>query len=129
MTDSADWAATPSPNGNEAESAHLLRVRPDREGLRVVELAGEYDISTADDLRAALDDAVPGPHGLLVIDLTHVTFIDAHCTGRLLSAASQQRIILVGATGIVARVLDLVDPEQHLPRRRTRPGQAATKID
>jgi anti-anti-sigma regulatory factor len=94
----------------------------------VLELAGEYDISS-DDLRAALDGQLPGPPGLLVIDLTRVTFMDAGCTGMLLSAASKRQIVLVGATGIVARVLDLLDPDQHLPRYRTRPGQAASNID
>ena len=128
MTDPADWAATPSPNGNEVGSEDLFRARPDRAHHRVLELAGEYDIAS-DDLRAALDDKLPGPPGLLVIDLTHVTFIDAHCTGMLLNAASKRQVVLVGATGIVARVLDLLDPAQQPPRHRARPGQAATKLN
>jgi anti-anti-sigma factor len=94
----------------------------------VLELAGEYDISTGDDLRAALDGELPAPHGLLVIDLTRVTFMDAHCTGMLISAASNRLVVVVGATGSVARVLEVLDPGQHLPRRRTRPRLGATRL-
>jgi anti-anti-sigma factor len=94
----------------------------------VLELAGEYDISTRDDLNAALDRAFADAHGLLAIDLTNVTFMDAHCTGMLISAAAHRRVVAVGATGMVARVMDVLDPGQHLPRRSTRPDHRATRL-
>jgi anti-anti-sigma factor len=101
----------------------------DLNGFRVLELAGEYDFSTAEELRAMLADSNPGPPRVLVLDMSHVTFIDASAAGRLLNASATTQIILVGATGIVARVLDIVDSDGHLPRRRTLPGLGAVWTD
>lgn len=129
MADPVDWLATSSPNAHEVGSADLSRSRHARERRRVLELAGEYDISNDDDLQATLADELASPDGLLVVDLTRVTFLDAHCTGILLSAASKREIVLVGVRAIVARVLDVLDPTHQLPRCPTGPGPAATKID
>jgi anti-sigma B factor antagonist len=52
----------------------------------VLRIAGEIDISTADQLRHALDDALAaGPE--VVVDMSEVTFIDACGLGVLLQAA------------------------------------------
>jgi anti-anti-sigma factor len=130
MTDPTDGAATPGRDGNDVGSRHQLGGCPDGGSVRVLHLAGEYDIATADELQAALDPDQLGAHGLLVVDLTQVTFIDACCTGLLLGAASKRPIRVVGASWIVERVLDLVDPDhQQLPRGHTLGGQTDMNPD
>lgn len=129
MADPADRAATSSPNGHDGGSADLSRPTHARGRYHVLKLAGEYDISNDDDLQATLADELASADGLLVVDLTRVTFLDADCTGILLSAASKREMVLVGVRAIVARVLDVLDPTHQLPRCPTGPGPAATKID
>lgn len=119
MTDPLHGTAAPRPNGHDVGFAQPEADRHSRERLRVLELSGEYDIASVDALQAKLADDSPAPDRVLVVDLSDVTFLDAGCTGRLLSAAAERQVVVVGATGIVARILDLMDPDQQLARRRT----------
>lgn len=129
MTDPLHWTPMPHPNGQQLGSVPAVAGRNGREHMRVLELSGEYDIATVDELQAQLSDGSPVSSAVLVIDLTDVTFLDARCTGRLLTVASERPVVVVGASGIVERVLDLVDPDQHLARRRTLSGPAAREVD
>ena len=129
MADPVAVATTASPIPFDDGTAPSFPAGHDLNGFRVLELAGEYDFSTTEELRAMLADCNPGPHRVLVLDMSHVTFIDASATGRLLNASATTQIILVGATGLVARVLDILDSDRHLPRRRTIPGLGAVWTD
>ena len=53
----------------------------------VVHLQGELDMSTVDHLRQVLDGAMTNDVDTLVLDLTHLTFIDSTGIGVLVSAS------------------------------------------
>ena len=62
----------------------------DRDGdVVVVRLAGELDLYNAPTVRTALLDAAAESPARLVVDLTHVRFIDSTALGVLVEARSQ----------------------------------------
>jgi anti-sigma B factor antagonist len=73
--------------------AHRLLVDscPVEDGVAVVRLRGEADLHTAPMLREALNDAIEGLPGTLIVDMTGVTFIDSMMLGVLLSATRRAR--------------------------------------
>jgi STAS domain len=101
MADPIDLATTASPIPEDDWTGPSFPAGHDLNGFRVLELAGEYDFSTDEELQSMLADCNPGPHRVLVLDMSHVTFIDASTAGRLLDASATTQIILVGATGLV----------------------------
>ena len=80
----------------------------------VLELHGEGDISTRAALRALLTDALDHHPEVLVIDLQGLGFCDAGCAQDLLAVARLRRVGLARAHGVVAKVLNLVDPAPDL---------------
>lgn len=69
---------------------------------RVLSVAGEVDVSCADELRAAIDKQVAeGVPGELVIDLAEVPYIDSTGIGVLVGAA--HRVAEAGGSLVVAR--------------------------
>jgi anti-anti-sigma factor len=80
-------------------------------------LCGEFDLAAHDALRAALADH--GSAKAIVIDLTQVSFIDAATVGLLLEAHAAATglgctLRVVGAVGVVHRVLEILDPSPVL---------------
>jgi anti-sigma B factor antagonist len=59
-------------------------------GIRLLEVDGELDLSTATQLEAPLEDAVSSPAAAVLIDLTDCTFIDS--TGIALVVRAWQRV-------------------------------------
>ena len=57
----------------------------------VVHLQGELDMATADRLRQVLDGAMTRDADALVLDLTHLTFIDSTGIGVLVGASQRAR--------------------------------------
>ncbi|MFQ6172214.1 STAS domain-containing protein [Oryzobacter sp. R7] len=54
-----------------------------QDDVTIVSVAGEVDVYTAAQLRAALDDEVAAEHVQLVVDLDEVTFLDSTGLGVL----------------------------------------------
>jgi anti-sigma B factor antagonist len=73
--------------------AHRLLVdsAPIENGVAIVRLSGEADLHTAPILREALSQAIESDPGLLVVDMTGVSFIDSMMLGVLLSATRRAR--------------------------------------
>lgn len=59
-------------------------------GIRLLEVNGELDLSTATQLEGPLDDAVASPASAVLIDLSDCTFIDS--TGIALVVRAWQRV-------------------------------------
>lgn len=80
-----------------------LEITPAVDGeSRVLSVAGEVDVSCADELRAAIDKQVAeGVPGELVVDLAEVPYIDSTGIGVLVGAA--HRVAEAGGTLVVAR--------------------------
>jgi anti-anti-sigma factor len=78
------------------------------DGVSVVALHGEHDLSTADELRRVLADAAPRT----VVDLTAATFIDSSTLNAILhgreNGAGPAIAVVAPVGGEPRRVLDLV---------------------
>lgn len=86
-----------------------LHSAPDR---LVVCLAGELDLACDAEIRAVLDKIVGHGAAVTIVDLSDVTFIDAHGIGLLVSvhrsaAERGQALGVVGLRGVVAHVFSL----------------------
>jgi stage II sporulation protein AA (anti-sigma F factor antagonist) len=89
-----------------------VRIEVEREGQRaVVRPHGEIDVQTVPALRHALDAAVEGSRGDLVLDLGEVTFLDSSglgvVLGRFRRMPDGRRLILRRPRGHVRSLLDL----------------------
>jgi len=88
--------------------------RPSTRAVKVLEVVGEIDVSTADRLDAAVSElgALSSP---FVIDLCAVTFIDSSGIRVLLRNHDNGGFVIVrSAIGNVARVLQIVGAEKVL---------------
>ncbi|MEV0002839.1 STAS domain-containing protein [Micromonospora sp. NPDC050980] len=102
-----------------------LTVTPAERGEIGVDLrlAGELDLSTAGELNAVIDRLVAGGRRELLLDLTELTFCDstgiaAFVRGDNLVAADGGWLRLTGASGPVARVLQVTGLAEVLAHRR-----------
>ena len=89
-----------------------LEVRGETHGLTLVELAGELDLTNAEDVERKLEQAADGGGGL-VLDLNRVTFIDSaglHMLFRVARGIGDPRRfgIVLQPTALVARTLEIV---------------------
>jgi anti-anti-sigma factor len=100
------------------------------DGVRVIAVRGELDLSTASDLEGPLDDAVSTGDASVLIDLTDCEFIDS--TGIALIVRAWQRldhaadgdgngrVVICSANDQVRRVLEITGLELSIPIHSTR---------
>jgi anti-sigma B factor antagonist len=98
-----------------------LAVARTEEGLQVLTITGEHDLSTAPSLRRSLDGML-AERGAIIVDLTSATFIDSSILGAILDGkkrASESGVgfAVVHANGqdAVGRVLDVTGLRTELP--------------
>ncbi len=75
------------------EAAFGVEVTSAISATAVVAVRGEADLHTAQELRAAINDAIDGGATSLVVDLSETTFIDSMTLGVLLGAVKRLRPI------------------------------------
>lgn len=104
-------------------------------GVRLLEINGELDLSTAPQLERQLDQAIASPKAAVLIDLTDCTFIDS--TGIALVVRAWQRVDAAAGNGgegalvlccqneQVRRVLEVTGLEHSLRVFQTRDEAAA----
>jgi anti-sigma B factor antagonist len=80
------------------------------DGVRVVAVRGELDLSTAPDLRGPLDAALEDGQASVLIDLSECEFIDS--TGIALIVRAWQRLNGDGDSGSGARLVICTDRDQ-----------------
>lgn len=90
--------------------------RPDADAPRTwrIDLHGHLDLETAGALSAQLDDLVRNGAVLVIVGLADVSFLDSSGLRVLVHGArrieeSGGRLLVDGASGAVARVLELTD--------------------
>jgi anti-sigma B factor antagonist len=115
-----DANSTPAPNPFELQDEEL-------DGVRVIAITGELDLSTAPQLEEPLE-ATTGSDSALLIDLTACEFIDS--TGIALIVRAWQRLgggngdggrfALCGLGDQVRRLLEVSGLESSLPTHGTR---------
>ncbi|AZM92730.1 anti-sigma factor antagonist [Streptomyces sp. W1SF4] len=75
--------------------------------VRVVVMAGEFDMDSVGPLRTAMDPTTPGI-SRFVVDVTGVTFVDSTALSVLLQPALNRPVVLAGTVPArLARVLEL----------------------
>lgn len=82
-------------------------------------LSGELDLSTLEQLEAALDDGVRGTSDLVVVDLRKLTFLDSSGLRVILALHAGLReeggrLVVVKGPRRVHRVLELTGADQEL---------------
>lgn len=109
------------------------------DGVRIVAVRGELDLSTAPDLRGPLDAALEDGQASVLIDLSECEFIDS--TGIALIVRAWQRLNGDGDSGAggrlvictdrdqVRRVLDVSGLDQSIPVHATREDGLAALRD
>ncbi len=82
-------------------------------GASVIRTPAEIDITTADQLRAALLEAAAGEHPMVVVDMTSTGFCDSsgihallRARNRIASDGGDLRLV-IPADGVVARIITL----------------------
>lgn len=98
------------------------------DGVRVVAVRGELDLSTASELEPRLEEAVAGG-GSLVIDLTQCEFIDSTGIAMIVRTWQQLdggaggeggRVVICSGNEQVRRVLEITGLELSIPIHETR---------
>jgi anti-sigma B factor antagonist len=98
--------------------------------IAVVKLLGEHDLSTKDELEAALSKLVLGSE-LVVVDLTDAEFIDSSVLNALLGAERLARTrglrvaLQLPQSSAVSRVLEHAGLLDHFPCAETRRDAAS----
>ena len=94
-------------------------------GITVLELVGDHDLATADDLSTAIDQALASRPGL-VVDLTETTFMDSTVVHLLinahqvLEARGHELIVQITEASAVLRVLQVTQLDNALGIARDR---------
>jgi anti-anti-sigma factor len=100
------------------------------DGIRIIVVRGELDLSTASNLEAPLDEAISSQDGSVLIDLTDCEFIDS--TGIALIVRAWQRldrdangegsgrVVICSANDQVRRVLEITGLELSIPIHSSR---------
>lgn len=75
----------------------LVNARRLADGAVVVEIRGEIDVASADQLRTALVDTVANLRPVrIMVDMMHVTFVDSSGIGALAAGQNAARSVGVG---------------------------------
>lgn len=95
----------------------LAPQRREEHGWTVLGLSGELDLSNAEALSEAIEEAMDGAAPQLAVDLSAVTFMDSSALGVLVKAlhAAHDRdgeVALVGVNGPPAKVLAITGLDQ-----------------
>jgi len=101
----------------DSDSAANLAIntRPDAEGVPVVVVSGELDVSNVDDLRASVASVTANRPEQIIFDLRDLRYIDSAGIAVLLGAASESSVRLRDPSPAVRRVVELTGLTEVLP--------------
>lgn len=91
----------------------------------VVAVAGEIDLFTAPELKAALSDALESGRTRIVVDLSNTTFLDSTALGVLIGAVKRLRsrdgvLTIVNTDANIAKTFEITGLDQIFVIRGTR---------
>lgn len=90
------------------------------QGIALARIAGEVDMSNADELHKALASAMPTDASAMVLDLTGVDYLDSagirmiYMLSEDLQARRRQLHVVVPSSSMVADVLRLAGVSEHI---------------
>ncbi|MFD3698895.1 STAS domain-containing protein [Streptomyces sp. NPDC058646] len=80
--------------------------------VRIVVMAGEFDMDTVEQLRTAMDPSVPGV-ARFVLDVAGVTFVDSTALSVMLQPALDRPVVLAGEVPHrLARLLEMTGADR-----------------
>jgi anti-sigma B factor antagonist len=134
VTDSASPAATSAPTGAPDRLPSFEAMPPefsltnepvDGRDAVAVAVAGEIDLFTAPELKAALTDAVESGQTRIVVDLSATTFLDSTALGVLIGAVKRLRsrdgaLTIVNQDATIAKTFEITGLDQIFTIRPTR---------
>lgn len=94
------------------------------DGIRVIAVRGELDLSTAPELEGPLDEAITAGDALVLVDLTECEFIDSTGIALIVRAWQQLdraagdgkgRVVICSFNDQVRRVLEITGLELSIP--------------
>ncbi|MGW5848805.1 STAS domain-containing protein [Streptomyces sp. NPDC055254] len=89
-----------------AGARNYVEMRSDGD-VRIVVMAGEFDMDTVEELRTAMDPEVPGV-ARFVLDVSGVTFVDSTALSIMLQPALNRHVVLAGQVPHrLARLLEM----------------------
>jgi anti-sigma B factor antagonist len=120
----SDFPIATSSGVRQPETFRIEQERPAGSDIVVLVLHGEVDLHVAPELRAHLGAAIESVSGV-VVDLSHVTFLDSMALGVLLGAQKQLRargseLHLVVPTAELRRIFELTLLDEVFALARTR---------
>ncbi|MEK6632206.1 MAG: STAS domain-containing protein [Nitrospirota bacterium] len=98
----------------------------------VIDITGQFHFGTRKEFTAAIETIKQSGGAHVILNFTHVTFVDSAAIG-LLALASQQfkgtnrKLSLVGMQGTVKQVLSLAHIEQMIPSFATEDAAIGAK--
>ena len=104
-----------------------------RDGVHLVAVAGEIDLFTAPELKAALGEALESGRIRIVVDLTETTFLDSTALGVLIGAVKRLRsrdgaLTIVNTDATIAKTFEITGLDQIFTIRATR-EEASEALD
>jgi anti-anti-sigma factor len=95
------------------------------DGIRVIAVRGELDLSTAPELEGPLQGAIAAADAPVVVDLSECAFIDSTGIALIVRAwkeldgaangAASHRVVICGCSDQVRRVLEITGLEASIP--------------
>jgi anti-sigma B factor antagonist len=106
---------------------------PIDDARQVVAVAGEIDLFTAPELKAALGEALESGRIRIVVDLTATTFLDSTALGVLIGAVKRLRsrdgvLTIVNTDANIAKTFEITGLDQIFTIRPTR-DEAVDALD
>ena len=110
-----------------------LTSEPIDDTRQVVAVAGEIDLFTAPELKAALGEALDSGHTRIVVDLAETTFLDSTALGVLIGAVKRLRsrdgvLTIVNTDPNIAKTFEITGLDQIFTIRPTR-DEAVDALD
>lgn len=109
-------APSAKPRSVGGRRMELLAMRRAYRSVSVLTLSGGADSATRPLLETHLIALTSVGDERFIVDVTSLRYCDLGCAEMILAAARTTHVCLVGATGPVRRVFDLIDPQKTVPR-------------
>jgi anti-sigma B factor antagonist len=101
--------------GSDRAAYVAINTRSDAEGVPVVIVSGELDVSNVDDLKASVASVTAKQPELIIFDLSDLRYMDSAGIAVLLSAAAECAVRLRDPSPAVRRVVELTGLTDVLP--------------
>ena len=101
--------------GSDRAADVAINMRPDADGVPVVAVSGELDVSNVDVLKASVASVTASRPERIIFDLRDLRYIDSAGIAVLLSAAAECGVRLRDPSPAVRRVVELTGLTDVLP--------------